>query len=320
MNRAVSGAGGTGEAVAAARLSIVSNSLLTLLKLGVGLTSGSVSVLSEAAHSGTDLVASWIAYFSVRASARPADDEHPYGHGKIESISGLTEALLIFAAAGYIVFEAVRRMMVHGRPPEVGAGLIVMGASTLVNTGISAYLFRVAKRADSLALRADAEHLRTDVYTSLGVFIGLALVRATHLAVLDAIAAICVACLIIGAAWRLSRSAIEPLLDTRLPAVDVAVITSILDRDPRVMGYHKLRTRKSGAARHVDAHILVDDQMSLVEAHDLTEQLEDEVRRRLPNAEVTLHTEPYRAELRHQHEQHGGPPPDADSLSEPHDG
>lgn len=310
--------GGGGETVAAARLSILSNTLLTVLKLVVGVTSGSVSVLSEAAHSGMDLVASWIAYFSVRASARPADEEHPYGHGKIESISGLTEALLIFAAAGYIIFEAVRRILVHHRPPEVGAGMLVMGASTLVNAAISAYLFRVAKRADSLALRADGEHLRTDVYTSLGVFAGLALVQITHLAILDAVAAISVACLIIVAAWRLTRAALDPLLDTRLPAADVAVIKGILDRDPRVMGYHKLRTRKSGAARHVDAHILVEDGMSLVEAHDLTEQLEDEMRRSLPNAEVTLHTEPYQAELRHQYEKHGGPLPD--EPSEPEDG
>ncbi|MGC8667022.1 MAG: cation diffusion facilitator family transporter [Chthonomonadales bacterium] len=306
-------AGVNGDTVAAARLSILSNTFLTVLKLIVGLTSGSVSVLSEAAHSGMDLVASWIAYFSVRVSARPADDEHPYGHGKIESVSGMTEALLIFAAAGFIIFEAVRRILAHQRPPEVGAGLVVMGMSTLVNAAVSAYLFRVAHRADSLALRADAEHLRTDVYTSLGVFAGLLLVRLTHVGALDGVAAICVACLIIAAAWRLSRSALEPLLDTRLPAADIAVIKGILDRDPRVMGYHKLRTRKSGAARHVDAHILVEDQMSLMEAHELTEQLEDEVRRRLPNAEVTLHTEPYQAELRHQYEKHGGPLPDEET-------
>jgi len=298
------------EKAGAARLSIVSNTLLTLLKLAVGLVSGSVGVLSEAAHSATDLLASFIAYFSVKVADRPADEDHPYGHGKAESLSGMAEALLIFAAAGYIVYESVHRLLTRAPAPQADMGIAVMFVSVTVNALVARHLFIAARRTDSLALEADAEHLRTDVYTSAGVLAGLALTAITGWGWLDPVAALAVALLIVRAAWRLTRSAYAPLMDSRLPGEDEGVVRAVLESEPRVMGYHKLRTRKSGSHRHVDAHVLLDDDMSLVEAHDLTEALEDRIRAELPNAEITLHTEPYRAEALHQHEKHGGPPPE----------
>jgi cation diffusion facilitator family transporter len=295
--------------VAAARVSIISNTLLTALKLVAGFATGSVSVLSEAAHSANDLVASAIAFVSVRVSDRPADPRHPYGHGKVESMSGLIQAVLIFGAAAYIVYEAVSRLRQPPEPLRVGFGLVVMVLSSVTNVLVARYLFRVSEATDSLALRADAEHLRTDVVTSVGVIVGLALVAVTGRSELDPIAALLVALVIVRAAYRLVRAALEPLMDARLPEGDLALVKSVLDAEPSVMAYHKLRTRKSGSSRHVDAHVLVDDHLTLVEAHALTERLEDRIRELLPRAEVMLHTEPHDAEVEHQLEFHGSVEP-----------
>jgi cation diffusion facilitator family transporter len=294
----------------AARLSIASNTALVLLKLGVGFATGSVSVLSEAVHSASDLLAAGIAFFSVRASDTPPDAEHPYGHGKMEALSGLAESALIFAAAACIIYEAGLRLIRPApQPPQVAAGIAVMGFSTLLNFYLSRYLRRVAQETDSLALEADAEHLRTDVLTSVGVLAGLALVRVTGQAWFDSVSALLVVLLILHAAWRLSRDALRLLMDVRLPAGEEAAIQEVLETEPRVLGYHKLRTRKSGSQRHVDVHVQMDDDCTLVEAHDLAEELEDRMRAVLPQIQVNIHIEPYRAEMRHQHEAHGAPPP-----------
>jgi len=298
--------------VAAARLSIFSNAALTALKLVVGLMIGSLGVLSEAVHSATDLMASFIAFLSVRVADAPADEEHPYGHGKIESLSGLAESLLILAAALYIVYESVHKLLERTGPERVDLGIAVMAISVMVNALVSKHLFLVADETESMALKADAQHLRSDVYTSLGVLGGLLLVRATGLSILDPIAAIAVALMILYAASGLIRGSVEPLMDTQLPPDEVARVRAVLENDPSVLGYHKLRTRKSGSARHVDAHVLLDDDLTLLAAHDVTEELEDRIRATLPNSEITLHTEPYRAEQRHQFERHGGPDPDAE--------
>lgn len=290
----------------AALLSILSNSVLVAAKLIVGILNGSVSVLSEAIHSATDLIASLIAFFSVRASDSPPDAEHPYGHGKIEGISGLAEALLIFLAAAYIVYEATTKLLKpHAPAPSVDAGLAIMAISAITNFFLSRHLRRVAHETDSLALEADGEHLGTDVITSLGVFAGLALVRITHLGWFDPVTGLGVALLIIHTAYRLTRHSMKPLLDARLPVEEEEQIKSILNNDTRVLGYHKLRTRKSGSQRHADVHVLIDDDSTLVEAHDLTEELEDGVRIALPDIQINIHIEPYHAEMQHQQEAHG---------------
>ncbi len=290
----------------AALLSIVSNSALVVAKLVVGILSGSVSVLSEAIHSATDLVASFIAFFSVRASDTPPDAEHPYGHGKIEGVSGLVEALLIVLAALYIVYEAVASLLnPHAHSPALDAGLAVMAVSAIANFFISRYLKRVARETDSMALEADAEHLQADVLTSVGVFVGLALARMTGLSWLDPVAGLCVALLIVHTAYKLTRHSMTPLLDARLPVDEEERIKNILNNDSRVLGYHKLRTRKSGSQRHADVHVLIDDDSTLVEAHDLSEELEDGVRTALPDIQINIHIEPYHAEMRHQQEAHG---------------
>lgn len=296
--------------IRAALLSVASNASLTLLKLIVGFWSGSVSVLSEALHSGTDLIASGITLLSVRASDTPPDYEHPYGHGKIESISGLAEAGLIFLAAAYIGYEIVERLRTpaQAHPRALLVGIALMALSTVLNFLISQHLFRVAKATDSQAIHADAAHLRTDVSTSLGVFTGLALVRLTGAAWVDLLVAGIVALLLLRTAYRLTREALSPLLDSRLPAAEETAIRQVLVGDARVLGYHKLRTRKSGSQRHADVHVQIDDDVTLVQAHQIAEELEDAIRAALPAIYINIHIEPYYAEMRHQQEAHGVAP------------
>ena len=283
-----------------ALLSIISNTTLVVLKLAVGLAIGAVSVISEAIHSGVDLIASGIAYYSVRTSGIPADREHPFGHGKIENISGTVEAILIFLAAGWIIYEAAQKI-VRPAPLEMASwGAAVMLLSAVVNTFVSRKLFQVGKETDSVALIADGWHLRTDVYTSAGVMVALSVIWAADLLApqvdlhwVDPAAAIGVAMLIIKAAWDLTMQSARDLLDAQLPGDEIEWIESlILQRKPVVKGYHQLRTRKSGHFRFVEVHIKVDSGMTVEASHRITQEFAREIRERFPGASVTTHVEP----------------------------
>jgi cation diffusion facilitator family transporter len=280
--------------VIAARLSVGSNLLLVVGKLIVGLASGSVSVLSEAVHSAVDLVAALISLFSVQASNVPADDDHQFGHGKIENLSALIEGILVLVAAAYICFEAVRKLQGHrGVPSSVSLGLWVMGISALVNAMVSQYLLKVAKEEESMALAADAIHLRSDVYTSLGVFVGLLLVKFTGIALLDPIVAILVAGMIVRAGWELCRSALAPLVDARLPATEEhAIIELIEQHSDEFVEFHGLRTRRSGAERHIDFHLVVHGRMELQAVHALCDEIETAILAIYPRSYVLIHPEP----------------------------
>lgn len=290
----------------AAGFSIVSNSLLVVAKLTVGILGGSIAATSEAVHSATDLVASCIAYASVRISDDPPDLEHPYGHGKVESLSCLAEALLIFAAAIYIIYQAATKLFSAATPTHLGPAILVMGTSVVVNFLMSRYLRKVALETDSLALLADAEHLHVDVITAAGVFTGLALTQLTQYAWLDPVAALCVSLLILRAAAQLTMPAVRTLLDARLPDQEEQQIRSLLDADSRVLGYHKLRTRKAGGQRHIDIHIQLADDVSFIDAHEISEQIEDGIRALFDqHVHAHIHTEPYLYEMQHQIEVHG---------------
>lgn len=279
--------------VSAARFSVLSNTFLVLAKLAVGLTIQSVSIISEAIHSGLDLVAAAIAYWSVKQAAKPADQVHPYGHGKIENLSGTAEALLIFVASIWIVYEAVRKLLAGGAVESVGWGLVVMGASALVNTGVSRHLFRVAKATDSMALQADALHLSTDVFTSLGVFAGLILIHFTGLWWLDPLVAIGVALMIMKAAYGLFLQAVRPLADVKLPDEEEAEIIRILEgHTGDYVEWHDLRTRKAGAERYIDLHLVVHRNEPLGDVHDLCDRIEEEIEERFAGASVLIHPEP----------------------------
>jgi cation diffusion facilitator family transporter len=287
----------------AAAVSVASNASLVLLKLAVGLVSGSVSILSEAIHSANDLLAAMIAWVSVRTSDKAADAEHPYGHGKIEGISGAVEAALIVVAAIWIVVEAVRKILHGGEVEHLGLGTAVMAVSVVVNILVSRHLFKVAKQEDSLALEADAHHLSTDVFTSLGVAVGLAVVwgwrtatgGSTALDIVDPIVAIAVALFIFKIGVDLTRGAVGHLLDRGLPEEELETIRGILQRQPSVLEWHGLRTRKSGSQRYVDVHVTMRGDETLNEAHAAARAIEDEIGRALPPAHAVVHVDPLSA-------------------------
>jgi cation diffusion facilitator family transporter len=284
----------------AALISVISNTALVLMKLAAGLLMGSVSVISEAAHSAVDLTAAVIAFFSVKTSGKPADEGHPFGHGKIENISGTVEALLIFLAAGWIIFEAIEKLRFPKPLEAVGWGVAVMLVSAVVNIAVSRMLFKVGRETDSPALQADAWHLRTDVYTSAGVMAGLALIVLGNRLFpgmdfnwLDPVAAIAVALWIMKAAYDLTLRSARDLLDVPLPAVEEAWIRDlIVGQRPTIRGYHYLRTRKAGHFRFIEFHIQVDSRMTVEASHNLAEKLTKAIKEHLPHTTVTIHIEP----------------------------
>ncbi|MGE5617928.1 MAG: cation diffusion facilitator family transporter [Sphingomonadaceae bacterium] len=280
-----------------ATLSVVSNSLLVVLKLTVGIAIGSVSVISEAVHSGIDLLAAIMALFAVRASSRPPDDGHHFGHGKVESLSGAVEALLIFVAAILIVGEAVQKLL-HGTELQaVDLGIGVMAVSAVVNTVVSRLLLSVARATDSAALEADGWHLTTDVLTSVGVALGLIAVRLTGRSELDPLIAIGVALFICKVAFDITSRSVRDLLDSSLPKEEQALIRLALDAHRAdVVGYHRIRSRKVGAERHVDLHLVVRRDATVQESHDLCDHLEDHLRSALGSCSLGIHVEPCRGE------------------------
>ena len=279
-----------------ARLSVASNALLVVAKLAVGVAIGSVGIISEAIHSAIDLIAAVIAYFSVRRSAQPPDECHTFGHGKYESISGLLEAVLILAAAVLIVNEAVKNLLGGEETLNVeglGLGIAVMLLSAGVNFYVSSRLMTVAKKTESIALESDAWHLRTDVYTSAGVVAGLVLIRLTGLVVLDSLVALAVAAIILRAAFDLIRRSFEDLVDRSLPPEEEARIREIISEHcTDVIGFHRLRTRRSGPNRFVDLHLVVPRTATLEEAYGVVKHVEADVKQEFPRTSVTIRVQP----------------------------
>src|SRR4030043_1348306 len=271
-----------------ARLSIASNTFLIIMKLVVGIISGSVSIISEALHSSMDLLAALIAYFSVKVSDNPPDVRHPYGHGKVENISGVIEAILIFFAAALIIIGAVKKLA--GKPYEleiIWIGALVMFASAVINSIVSHKLYKIARQTKSIALEADALHLKTDVYTSLGVAVGLVLIFITGIKWLDPIVAICVAILILYESYSLLKKAFSPLLDTAWSEDEIKVLEGKLSQ--MKVNYHDLRTRIAGNYRFVDMHVIISENVSVGDAHKFCDMIEKELSKNYENLSVTTH-------------------------------
>lgn len=280
-----------------ARLSIVSNSALVTMKLIVGVSIGSVSIISEAIHSAMDLLAAVIAFFSVKKSAEPPDYEHEFGHGKFEDISGLIEALLIFLAAILIIIEAVSKLTggEHAVIPfeMLMAGIVVMGISAIVNWYVSQKLMKVGKETESIALESDAWHLRTDVYTSLGVFAGLILIQVTGITALDSVIAIGVALVILKAAFDLTKRSLHDLIDRSIPEKDKERIRDLIcEHSSEYAGFHNLRTRRAGPHIFINFHLVVNGDVSVQQSHDLTDHIESDIKFEYPRSVVTIHVEP----------------------------
>jgi cation diffusion facilitator family transporter len=278
----------------AAGLSIASNAFLIAIKLAAGAITGSIAIITEAVHSLIDLVASVIAYFSVRKADEPADAEHPYGHEKVENLAAAIEGMLILVGAAVIVYEATHQLVVGAEVDKLGVGIAVMAFSVLANLGVSSVLSRQARAHESQALEGDAAHLRTDAMTSAGVLFGLALVQVTGDAAFDPITALVVAVAIVWAGFRILRRSSAVLVDEVLPGAEMDRIEAAIAaaRTAEVAGYHKLRARRAGSRRHIDLHVQYRSGTSLELAHELAHRMRDSIEAEIPNSEVLIHAEP----------------------------
>ena len=278
----------------AAALSFTSNLTLMILKFVVGVLTGSIAVLSDAVDSAEDVVASAFVFMSIQVASHPADAEHPYGHGKAESIATAAQALLIAGGGGYIIFRAVERLIERDVEIDTTPGLIALAVTAAVNIGVALYVGRAARLTGSVALRADTRHLWTNVAQAGAVIAGLGLVALTNDTIYDPIVALALAAYLLWTASQVFAAALDEIMDVRLPDQEERLIEQCLEehREAGVRGFHHLRTRKAGRQRYVDFHLLVDPSQSVAAAHDLCDAIERTIQSRLPGAVVNIHLEP----------------------------
>lgn len=278
----------------AAGLSILSNALIILFKLIAGFLTGSMSIISEAIHSMSDCLASVLTFFAVVRSSKPADKSHPFGHGKYEDVAGFIEGLLIIFASFYITWESCRKIVSNSTLEfDSDIGIVVMIIAIISNLLVSSYLFVVAKNTDSIALKADAKHLSTDVYSSLGVLLGLILIKITGILILDPLIAIFVSLIILKTGVTITKETLNNLLDGTLPEEDIEKIKRIINSCENIKGYKNLKSRRSGSSRDIDITILCNGNLPLKDCHAICDLLESNIRKALPNAQITIHCEPY---------------------------
>jgi cation diffusion facilitator family transporter len=278
----------------AAAISIASNSILIVLKLVAGAVTGSIAIITEAIHSAIDLLASIVAYFSVRKADEPPDEQHPYGHEKVENVAAGIEGMLILVGAGIIIFESVRRLVDHAGVEKLGFGIAVIAFSAVANFCVSAYLYKQARATDSPALEGDAAHLRADAWTSLGVLVALILVAITGVEELDAATALVVAGAIVWAGIQILNRSSRALVDEVLPPHELSAVREAIEEFEagEVAGFHKLRARRAGSRRYVDLHVQFRSGTTLERAHELSHELQRAIRERIRGADVLIHLEP----------------------------
>jgi len=293
----------TREQVSVAKLSLWANVFLVTIKIAAGARSGSLSVLAEGIQSLLDIFASAAILWTLRASNAPPDTAHPYGHGKFENVVSLGQMALIFLSI-FGIWAAAWHRFQFPQMPQVDWGIAAITLSGIVNLAVSVRVARVAKEFNSSALAAEAVHLRGDLWASSGVLIGLVATHIFNEARLDPIFAAGMSCVAFANALHLMRDVVKPLVDASLDDADETRILDVLQRDPRVLGYHKLRTRQAGSLKLADVHVLLDDELSFKEAHRISEDIEDALRVALPNLDIVVHIEPFHEETRHQREKH----------------
>ncbi len=278
-----------------AGLSISSNALIIILKLIAGAISGSISIISEAIHSLSDFLASVLTFFAVMKSSEPADSEHPFGHGKYEDMSGFIEGGLIIFASLFIIYESIKKILLHQNTEmDTNLGIYVMLFASLANIFVSSVLFRVAKKTDSISLFADGEHLRTDVYSSLGVMLGLIIIKLTGIYILDPIIAILVAIFIFKAGYSISKETLNNLLDGSLPPSDIKTIENIIDsyKNNQVVGYKNLKARRCGPSIDIELTVLFPPDMPIIKCHNICDEIEELMGQKLKNVTIMIHSEP----------------------------
>lgn len=273
--------------------SVAMNIFLTALKIVVSFITGSTAIFSEAIHSGSDLLTSLIALFSVREAEKPPDHEHPYGHGKYENIASLFEGLIIFASGVFLIYRSIQQILSGIELASLDLGMGTMLIAAITNWFVSSLLIKKGKELESPAIEADGWHSRTDVFTATGVMISLFVVRLTGFKILDPVIALLVAGVILWVAGKIMTEAFHSLIDARLPDEEEKKIQKILDlHSTKFLEFHKMRTRKKGGEREIDLHLVFPDDALLKEAHSLTDHIEEEIRKIFPGMKILIHAEP----------------------------
>lgn len=287
-------------------ISIAASLLTIALKSSAYLLTNSVGFLSDAVESVVNLVAGVMALAMLTVAARPADDDHAYGHSKAEYFSSATEGILILVAAGGIIVTAIQRLFNPQPLEQLGIGLIVSAAASAVNFAAARVLLAAGKQKNSITLEADAHHLMTDVWTSVGVIAGIGIVTLTGWQTLDPIIAVIVGLNIVWTAYQVLRRSVAGLMDASLPEEEQKVIEAVMSKyHERGVAFHALRTRQSAARRFVSVHMLAPGAWTLHDAHHIAEDFEGDIRKRLPDAIIHTHLEPVDDEISMQdiHEQ-----------------
>lgn len=264
-----------------------------LLKFIAFLLTGSVALLSDAAESIVNVIAAVAIIFAMRYAQRPADYQHPYGHAKAEYLLSILEGGLILLAAGMILLSSVQRLLSPQPIENAPVGLLVAVGATVINGLLAWSLQKEAKRLDSMALSTNARHVLTDVWTSLGVIVAVLVVSATGWERLDPVLAILVSLNIVREGFTVLRQSVSHLMDERLPESEEQKILDILDAHPHILGYHRLRTRRSGFERFAEVDVFVDPLQSVSTSHALVMKLEKDIRLQIPHLVLTIHVEPY---------------------------
>ncbi len=281
----------------AAKLSLAVVLALVVLKLVVASITGSISILAQAMDSVLDVFAVVATFFAIGIASRPADEEHPFGHGKVEGIAAIVQAVLLFGASAGIVYSAIRRIISGEVIEFAAAGIGVMLVSMLASIFLSRHLLRVSRATGSIALEANAHNIAADVYTTAGVLVGLVIIQFTGLYIIDPIIAIIVAAFIVRAAYGVLRKSFGELIDIRLPkAEEEAIKSSILEHGCQLVDFHDLRTRKAGSQRYIELHLTMPKNVSVEEAHRMCDHLEQDIKTRLRGASVVIHVEPCNTE------------------------
>lgn len=277
----------------AARLSIITASGLALLKLGAGLATGSLAVLSSAIDSLLDILMSGVNFLAIRQAEQPADQSHPFGHGKFETLATMIQATVIAASGIWIIVESIQRLISGALPKQLGSGILVLVISAGVSVWISRYLRRVARQTESSALEADALHFSMDVYTNAALVVGLVLIAWLQIPWLDPALSLLVAGYILFEALRLVRHGIRDLLDEGLPDALRRQITDLIEAHHQyLIDYHHLRTRRAGSQKIIDFHLTVCKHLSVAEAHEIADHLERRIEENIAGADATIHIEP----------------------------
>ena len=279
----------------AAGLSITSNAVIIVLKLIAGIVSGSISIISEAIHSLSDFLASVLTFFAVMRSSEPADKNHPYGHGRYEDMSGFIEGGLIVFAAVFIIYEAGKKLFFgFSMEAENILGISVMAFAVVANFLVSKYLFFVAKKSGSVSLYADGEHLRTDIWSSLGVLAGLVLIKLTGITILDPVIAIIVALFILHTGVKISKTTLNNLLDGSLPAEDLTEIENVIKSFEKegVIGFKNLKSRRVGPSKEIEFTLLFPEDMTIACCHGFCDDIEEKIAEKLGACSISIHAEP----------------------------